>query len=118
MRQILTPLSIVLALAITSVAIFRQPSKDQPTLQLSPCDVPGIQGKAKCGALEVFENRATRTGRKIKIKVLVAPATGNSPLPDPLFYIPGGPGQSAVEDAAGVAGQVGGSLPGRFIDLQ
>ena len=106
MRQILTPLGIVLALAIVSVAIFRQPSKDQTTLQLAPCDVSGVQGKAKCGALEVFENRATRAGRKIKIKVLVVPATGNSPLPDPLFYIPGGPGQSAVEDAAGVAGQL------------
>jgi pimeloyl-ACP methyl ester carboxylesterase len=65
-----------------------------------------MQGKMKCGELEVFEDRATSKGRKIKIKVLVAPATGNSPLPDPLFYIPGGPGQSAVEDAAGVAGQL------------
>src|SRR5262249_55867432 len=103
-RPVLTPL-IFVALAIVGVAVFRQISKDKPTLQLSPCDVQGM-GKAKCGALEVFEDRATGKGRKIKIKVLVAPATGNSPLPDPLFYIPGGPGSSAVEDAAGVAAQL------------
>jgi len=65
-----------------------------------------MQGKMKCGELEVFEDRATSKGRKIKIKVLVAPATGNSPLPDPLFYISGGPGQSAVEDAPGVTNQL------------
>lgn len=106
MRQILTPLSFVLVLVVASLAAFLQASNDKTTLQLSPCDITGIQGKAKCGDLEVFENRATRKGRKIKIKVLVVPATGSSPLPDPLFYIPGGPGQSAVEDAAGVAGQL------------
>jgi len=104
-RSVLTTL-IFVALAIVSVAAFRQISKDRPALQLSPCDVPGMHGKMKCGELEVFEDRATSKGRKIKIKVLVAPATGNSPLPDALFYIPGGPGQSAVEDAAGVAQQL------------
>ena len=104
MRQILTLLSFVLILGVASLAAFRQASNDKPTLQLSPCDVAGIQGKMKCGDLEVFENRATRKGRKIKIKVLVVPATGPSPLPDPLFYITGGPGSSAVEDAPGIAG--------------
>jgi len=105
-RQILTPLSFVLVVAIATVAAFRQAFHDNPTLQLSPCDVAGLPGKAKCGHLEVFENRETRKGRKIKINVLVVQATGNSPLPDPLFYIPGGPGSSAVEDASGVAGQL------------
>jgi len=105
-KQILKPLSFVLVLAVATVSAFLQTSPNKPSLQLSPCDVQGIQGKAKCGELEVFENRATGKGRKIKIRVLVAPTTGNSPLPDPLFYIPGGPGQSAVEDAAGVAGQL------------
>jgi len=79
-RPVLT-LLILVALAIVSVAAFRQMFKDRPALQLSPCDVPGIQGKMKCGELEVFEDRATSKGRKIKIKVLVVPATGNSPLP-------------------------------------
>ena len=61
--------------------------------------------KAKCGTLEVFENRGTRTGRKIGIKVLVVPATGQR-LPDPLFYFAGGPGSSAIEDAQGIVNQL------------
>jgi pimeloyl-ACP methyl ester carboxylesterase len=105
MKQILTLLSFVLVLAIVSVAGLRQASTAKPTIQLQPCDVPGIKEKAKCGELEVFENRATRQGRKIKIKVVVVPSTATSPSPDPLFYIPGGPGSSSVEDAPGVASQ-------------
>jgi pimeloyl-ACP methyl ester carboxylesterase len=70
---------------------------------LQPCDVAGIAGKAQCGSLEVFENRATRAGRKITLKVLVLPAKGANRAPDPLFYIPGGPGSSAIEDAPGLA---------------
>lgn len=75
----------------------------QRSLILKPCESQEIKG-AQCGTLEVFENRATRKGRKINLKVMVLPATGTERLPDPLFYIPGGPGSSATEDASGVAG--------------
>ncbi|HEY5884104.1 MAG TPA: alpha/beta hydrolase [Pyrinomonadaceae bacterium] len=51
----------------------------------------------------MFENRATRTGRKIKLKIVVFPATGPNRAPDPFVYIPGGPGSSATEDAPYVA---------------
>src|SRR6476620_1182091 len=73
-----------------------------PAIELQPCDVTGIKEKVKCGTLEVFENRATKTGRKINLKIVVAPATGPNRKADPLFYIPGGPGASATEDAPGV----------------
>jgi pimeloyl-ACP methyl ester carboxylesterase len=73
-----------------------------PGIDLQPCDVNGIRAKVKCGSLEVFENRATRTGRKISLKIVVAPATGPNRKSDPLFYIPGGPGSSATEEAPGV----------------
>jgi len=63
-------------------------------LVLAPCEVPGagegVKEKARCGTYEVFENRAAKSGRKIKINVVVFPATGQTPAPDPLFYIPGG----------------------------
>jgi pimeloyl-ACP methyl ester carboxylesterase len=70
---------------------------------LQPCNVAGIAGKAQCGSLEVFENRAKRTGRKITLKILVLPATGPNRAPDPFLYIAGGPGSSAIEEAPGVA---------------
>ena len=90
-------------LILLSLLFLSCPSWARGQTLLQPCTVAGIAGKAQCGSLEVFENRARRTGRKITLKVLVLPATGPNRAPDPLFYIPGGPGSSATEDAAGVA---------------
>src|SRR6476659_2190893 len=75
-------------------------------IELKPCEVRGIPGPSKCGTIEVFENRATRKGRKININVLVLPATGEKREPDAFFYFSGGPGSGATEDAPGVAQQV------------
>lgn len=76
-------------------------------VSLTPCEVPGAgQGKkdsALCGKYEVFEDRTASKGRKIPIKIVVYPATGSEKASDPLFYIPGGPGSSATEDAPYVA---------------
>ncbi|HYP54215.1 MAG TPA: alpha/beta fold hydrolase, partial [Pyrinomonadaceae bacterium] len=72
-----------------------------------PCEVPGAREGTKeqvrCATYEVFENRATRRGRKIALKIVVFPATGRDKEPDPFFYIPGGPGSSATEDAPYIA---------------
>jgi len=77
--------------------------KAAPRIQLRPCEINGAEEgkklKVLCGSLDVFENRAAKTGRKITLKVEVFPATGADKQPDPLFYIPGGPGSSATEDA-------------------
>ncbi|HET6980379.1 MAG TPA: alpha/beta fold hydrolase [Pyrinomonadaceae bacterium] len=69
---------------------------------LSDCKIEGVQG-AKCGTLEVYENRATRKGRKINLNVVVLPATGDKREPDPWVYFAGGPGSAATEDAQGIA---------------
>jgi pimeloyl-ACP methyl ester carboxylesterase len=73
------------------------------TIALRPCEVRGLQGPAKCGTLEVFENRASRKGRKIGLNIVVLPATGQQREPDPFFYFAGGPGSAATEDAPGIA---------------
>jgi len=74
---------------------------------LKPCEVGGSNGAARetvsCATFEVFEDRQRRSGRKIALKIIVFPATGKDKTPDPLFYIPGGPGSSATEDAPFVA---------------
>jgi pimeloyl-ACP methyl ester carboxylesterase len=79
------------------------------SLALAPCEVAsareGSKEQARCGTFEVFENRAARKGRKIALKIVVFPATGADKAPDPLFYIPGGPGSSATEDAPYIAQQ-------------
>jgi pimeloyl-ACP methyl ester carboxylesterase len=72
------------------------------TGKLHSCPVAGEAGgtgEGLCGSYEVFENREARSGRKIAIQILVLPATGPNPAPDPIFYLSGGPGEAAVGGA-------------------
>jgi pimeloyl-ACP methyl ester carboxylesterase len=68
-------------------------------LDLQPCGVAGITKDALCGQYEVYEDRAKNTGRRIKLSVMVLPALSDNPAPDPIFYLQGGPGGSAVSVA-------------------
>src|SRR6185503_10319291 len=90
-------LGIVLAFQAASAVKQSAPK----TITLTDCEVQGVPGKQKCGTLEVYENRATKTGRKINLNIVVYPATGPDRQPDPLFYFAGGPGSAATEDAPG-----------------
>src|ERR1044071_884763 len=81
-------------LLIQSASALRQ--HNSTPLALKDCDVQGIQGKAKCGTLEVYEDRAARTGRKINLNIIVLPATSAQREPDPLFYFAGAPCPSLV----------------------
>jgi pimeloyl-ACP methyl ester carboxylesterase len=80
-----------------------------PSISLTPCEVagpnPAVKEKAGCGTFEVFEDRNRKAGRRIALKIIVFPATGQDKAADPLVYIPGGPGSSATEDAPFVAQQ-------------
>jgi pimeloyl-ACP methyl ester carboxylesterase len=64
---------------------------------LNPCQPQGVDGPAFCGKYEVFENRATRTGRKIGLNVIVLPALSNERVSDPVFWLHGGPGAAATQ---------------------
>src|SRR5690242_20049904 len=97
MIKILILAFVVLLQAASSV---RQSSSK---IVLRDCDVHGLQGKAKCGTLQVYEDRAARKGRKINLNIVVLPATGDKREPDPIFYFAGGPGSAATEEAAGAA---------------
>src|SRR5215204_3780173 len=76
-------------------------------IRFEPCEVPGTapnkKEKALCGRYEVFEDRVRKAGRRISLKIVIFPATGPNKEPDPLFYIAGGPGSSATEDAPYIA---------------
>jgi len=64
-----------------------------------PALVTGISvvSSAKCGSVEVYEDRKAQKGAKIKLKVMIVPALNPQPLPDPIFILAGGPGQAATE---------------------
>ncbi|HEV7680787.1 MAG TPA: alpha/beta fold hydrolase [Pyrinomonadaceae bacterium] len=103
--------AVLLALGLLSQqSNAQQTSTSVATISLRPCEVPGAQPDVKekglCGTYDVFEDRAAKSGRKIALKILVFPATGNDKSNDPLFYIPGGPGSSATEDAPYIAQQL------------
>lgn len=54
----------------------------------------------RCGSYQVYENRSAHSGRQIKLKIIVLPATGDRVEPDPLFYFAGGPGGAATDVAS------------------
>jgi len=91
-------------ITINSVKAFAQPpNKSLPSSAasrppLKPCDISGLDGEVLCGKYEVYENRNTRTGRKIALNVVVLRALSANPAPDPLFTFAGGPGQAETED--------------------
>ena len=59
-----------------------------------PVDVPA-RLTVRCGYLTVPENRA-RPDREIRLAVAVISSTSDSPAPDPLVYLAGGPGGQAL----------------------
>jgi len=81
-----------------------KPEKENtPPSPLKPCKVPGVDEEVLCGRLTVFENRQTRSGRKIDLNVVVLPALEQPPREDPLFDLAGGPGLAATSAAGGYA---------------
>ncbi len=65
------------------------------SLALHSCVV--AKHAARCGTLMVPEDRLAGTGRPIPIRVVVVPAPGPGRLADPIVWVAGGPGDSAVD---------------------
>lgn len=83
--------------AQTGVARTQAPNAPRQKLALEPCRLPGWNEDVRCGRYEVYENREAKTGRKLSLRVVVAPALGEKATPDPIFYFAGGPGGSAID---------------------
>ena len=101
-RKLLITTAVLVCAAGLATAAFIQAKQSGSTsqsasrLSLKPCQVPGVDGEARCGTYEVFENRATRSGRTIQLKIMVLKALGNFPAPDAIFVLHGGPGAAAT----------------------
>ncbi|KER85937.1 alpha/beta hydrolase [Xanthomonas arboricola] len=75
------------------------------TLQFAPCTLSSGSAagniEAQCASLRVPENPAAPTGRSIDLKIAwLESDAGAGSTPDPVFFIAGGPGQSATQVAA------------------
>ena len=83
--------------ALAAVCAFSAAAHFDRAVRLQPCDVPGVDGGGLCGTYDVYENRSTKTGRKIGLNIVVIPASNRTPASDPVFWLEGGPGGAATQ---------------------
>lgn len=72
-----------------------------PTFDSAACPTvspPALQN-ARCGFLVVPENRTKANRRTIRLAVAIVPSVSRTPAPDPVVYLSGGPGGSAIRTA-------------------
>ena len=99
-------LSLVFILTV-SVCVTFAAEAAQSARQFKPCAVPGLDVVARCGAVEVLESTEQKTGRRIALRVIVVPAAADRPLPDPVLFLAGGPGQGAADLAVPLMTRIG-----------
>jgi pimeloyl-ACP methyl ester carboxylesterase len=96
---------LMLAAALASTAPFAGPTvAQQPTVTENDCsalvlfgtDQRPALGDITCGTLTVPENWYIPSGRQIAISYVVLRSTNFAPQPDPVVYLEGGPGGSAL----------------------
>ena len=66
---------------------------------LKPCRVPGIKTEVQCGVLSRALDPAQAAGVRIDVHYMVVPALARRKKSDPVFFLAGGPGQSAIKVA-------------------
>jgi pimeloyl-ACP methyl ester carboxylesterase len=99
------PALLALTLAMAALPASAKPAPKPVThpsrATLKPCKVPGDKGKvdARCGLYEVWENRTAKSGRKIRLKIVLLPARSSMPKPDPVLFLGGGPGEAISTEA-------------------
>ena len=63
------------------------------------CRVAGIRNSVRCGEVQRLLDPARPDGPRIAVHFVVVPAMARRKLPDPVFLLAGGPGQSAISVA-------------------
>lgn len=103
MKPLLLPLALASVLASAPAA-----ATTLGSLEFTPCELSqpgtGATTRAECATLEVPEDPGKPDGRKLSLKVGLVAARAAEPEPDPVIYFAGGPGQSATESYAQMAG--------------
>ncbi|MFF1496049.1 alpha/beta fold hydrolase [Streptomyces sp. NPDC058304] len=88
--------------ASSATAQVAGPSPTAPRFVPGACPKPPepieALSKARCGFLEVPENRSRPGGRTIKLAVAVIPAAAEKPAAEPVVFMAGGPGADTSDD--------------------
>jgi pimeloyl-ACP methyl ester carboxylesterase len=66
------------------------------SLVLHSCVAPATGKAAQCGTISVPEDRGKPGGRRLRLDVLVLPATATRAKREPIVFLQGGPGYSAT----------------------
>lgn len=74
--------------------------------QLVACQLKGVAHEALCGSVKRPLDPSRPGGTTIDVHYAVLPALARNKLPDPVFFFAGGPGQSAIELAGPLSGQL------------
>ncbi len=90
------------AAALLLAACNSSPEAPKATVALQTCRLPGVEIAARCGELEVWEDREAKSGRRIKLDIAVVPARLRARQDDPIVVLAGGPGQGAISLASQV----------------
>ncbi|RMH93834.1 alpha/beta fold hydrolase [Lysobacter pythonis] len=103
----LPPLAAALTLALSACGGGHPPTAKPGarlfgTLEFQPCALSTANSRkaleAQCATLQVPENPARPQGRKIGLKIAwLTPENEAGAMPDPVFMLAGGPGQSALQ---------------------
>jgi len=73
---------------------------------LKPCRVPGMESEVQCGSVQRPLDPAKPQGTQIEVQYIVVPAMARNKQPDPVLFLAGGPGQSAIDVASAVMGRL------------
>ncbi len=84
-RKIHFALCVFILLALLAGCAGGTTKQSSTAIQLKPCSLGWSE--AQCGTLRVYENRAAQTGRMIDLNIVVIKASGDHPVPDPIFYL-------------------------------
>ena len=76
------------------------------TESLHPCRVPGFHAEVQCSVVQRALDPEHPQGTQIDVHYVVVPALARRKLPDPVFFLAGGPGQSAIGVAPMIAQQM------------
>lgn len=99
--------AIAIAIAVACASATADAKRTIGELTFSDCDLKNpamaeVFG-AQCASLKVPENPAAPNGRVIELRIGLVPAKTAEPAPDPVFFLAGGPGQSALDSFPQIA---------------
>lgn len=90
-----TRVACIVAMCVSGSVVLGQGAARGPGLDLRDVAEGQTGRSVRAGVMRVWEDREAKAGRLISLEVVVLPATGDGPEPDPVFVFAGGPGQQA-----------------------